>query len=316
MKNILFTTTALALSMGVTSAYAMSNAEIKLSGNSKWTYESADDGTDNEGGANDVQFKIGNSVTVSSSQASDSGLTYGTSLTIHDGGGAIDDDGMKLFIKGSFGELRTGSAGAGDSLAPSEGGLVEGESSQVGGSDTAVAGDSSISYFSPSVNGLEGAITFTDAGLESKADSTELAIKFTTGLMGNALSLQYANMSMSDDGSEGSESSSASSIGLAYELGDVNLRLAQHSHDTGDEATEVSSLGYGLSYQVNDALKLGLYARDGEIGDDATSESAASLTYTVAPGLTTNLAYTTWTDESKDAGDSGTTTSAYIKVAF
>ena len=54
-------------------------------------------------------------------------------------------------------------------------------------------------------------------------------------------------------------------------------------------------------------------------GDDTPSHTssesnaaAASVTYTVAPGLSTNLAYTSWDED--DA--SGTGVAAYIKVTF
>ena len=42
------------------------------------------------------------------------------------------------------------------------------------------------------------------------------------------------------------------------------------------------------------------------------SETAASLTYVVAPGLTANVAYT----DSEDGTTTGTATTAYLKVAF
>ena len=114
MKKILLTTTALALAFGASSAFAMGGAEITLSGSSKWTYDDADDGSEATGGKNNSSFGINNNVTVASSASSDSGLTYGTSLTLDTGGDAINEDGMKLFVSGSFGELRTGGGGAGD----------------------------------------------------------------------------------------------------------------------------------------------------------------------------------------------------------
>jgi len=57
---------------------------------------------------------------------------------------------------------------------------------------------------------------------------------------------------------------------------------------------------------------------DGEDKGDGTeaksefSEAALSLTYTIAPGLTTNLAYADY----EDGGTSGSSTAAYIKVSF
>ena len=138
MKKLLLTTTVLAMGMGVSGAYAMTGAEISLSGSSKWSYNAVDDG-ENTGGGNDSSFSISNSVTVASSNTSDSGLTYGTSLTLDTSGGPVNDDGMKLFVKGPFGEIRSGTGTAGDSYGIDADGFVEGEKSTVGGSSVAKA---------------------------------------------------------------------------------------------------------------------------------------------------------------------------------
>ena len=61
-------------------------------------------------------------------------------------------------------------------------GFVEGEKSTVGGSSVGKGSDISISYFTPSISGIEAAISYTDAGDESKADSSEFGLKFTTAI--------------------------------------------------------------------------------------------------------------------------------------
>ena len=52
MKKLLLSTSVLALSLGMSSAYAMGGAEISISGSSKWTYtsKSVDDKTDGKNG--------------------------------------------------------------------------------------------------------------------------------------------------------------------------------------------------------------------------------------------------------------------------
>lgn len=326
MKKVLTASTALVCAMGISgTAFAMGNAEISLSGNSKWTYHSWSDDADNGGGNNDNEFKITNSVTVDSSATSDSGLNYGTSLTLQTGGGAVNDDGMKLFIKGGFGEIRTGSGGAGDSINADATGAVEGEERQGDisrGDEVAMAGDSSISYFTPQVNGLSGGLTYSNAGSESNADSTEIAVKFKTALGGNDLSATYtqANRAASDADDAGEKS--ASSYGLTYSLGSLNLRVAVNSSQTdngtsGLQLNKVSTLGFGANVDLGGGSKLGLYTVSGEDKGDGSSETevsetALSYTYTVAPGLTTNLAYTSW----EEGNASGSNVAAYIKVAF
>ena len=94
-------------------------------------------------------------------------------------------------------------------------------------------------------------------------------------------------------------------------LGDLTLRAASNkSEPDGGVETEVIDLG--LSYQLNSDVVVGLYNRNGEKGDTDLAETAISMTYTVAPGLSTNVAYTT----SEEGDDDSSATTAYIKVAF
>ena len=325
MKKLLFVTSALAMSFGVSGALAMGGAEISVSGNSKWTYKDiSTQNTDN--GTNATSFGIGNTVTFASEAVSDSGLTYGTSLSILDDGSTLSDDGMKLYIKGSFGEIRTGTASAGDTFGADATGAVEGEESPVSAGDfVGKSADNSLTYYTPTVQDFEAALTITDAGNDSDADSSEFGISFTTLIGKEELILQYAMADVSKNGKEGSDAKGATdaqSVGLKYSFGDINLTLA-HNESTTDDAdgakeADVTSFGFGLTYPISDDLKLGLHSVDGEDKGDGTeaksefSEAALSLTYTIAPGLTTNLAYADY----EDGGTSGSSTAAYIKVSF
>ena len=310
MKKLLLTTTVLAMGMGVSGAYAMTGAEISLSGSSKWSYNAVDDG-ENTGGGNDSSFSISNSVTVASSNTSDSGLTYGTSLTLDTSGGPVNDDGMKLFVKGPFGEIRSGTGTAGDSYGIDADGFVEGEKSTVGGSSVGKGSDSSISYFTPSISGIEAAISYTDAGDESKADSSEFGLKFTTAIGVGDLTFQFAQANTSDNGTDANSGGKDTSFGVNLALGDLTLRAASNkSEPDGEDEKDV--IDFGLSYKLNSDVVVGLYNRDGEEGDTELAETGISMTYTIAPGLSTNVAYTT----SEKGDDDSSATTAYIKVAF
>lgn len=242
---------------------------------------------------------------------------------------------MKQFIKGGFGEIRSGSAGAGDSYGIDVDGLVDGEVKEAGGSNAAKAGDSSISYYTPSISGIEAALIYTDAGDATKADTSEIGLKFSTSVGGNSLGLQFAQANTSGDGkSSGTDSTKNTAYGASFGIGGVEVRVAAYNSEgladefTAEGSTEPTrftynseSIEYGASYQLNDSVKLGLYIRDGETDDHSVagtyssgefSETAASLTYTVATGLTTNLAYT----DSEHGDDDSSATTAYIKVAF
>ena len=321
MKKLLLSTSVLALSFGMSSAYAMGGAEISVSGNSKWTYTSKSE-ADKTDGKNGTSFGIGNTVTFDSSLSSDSGLSYGTSLSLTTSGGAVNDDGMKLFVSGDFGEIRTGTGSAGDTFGIDVKGAVDGESGLGNVGDfVGKSADNSISYYTRPINSFKGGLTFTDAGADSEADSSEFGLSFTTDIAGNALTLKYAMVDVSGNGKSGDDatgSSDSSSYGLSYAVSDFTFTLAVNEQTVetvaGANESDVSHIGFGLKFGVSDDLTLGVYSVNGEDKTDNTdfSESAASLTYVVAPGLSTNLAYT----DSEDDGTSSSATTAYIKVAF
>lgn len=320
MNKLLIATTAFVSTFGLSSAYAMGGAEITISGSSKWTYEQLDN-DNSSAGQNNSQFKINNNFSVASEAHSDSGLTYGTSVTVDTGGGAFADDGMKLYVKGAFGELRTGSGHAGDSINMDVTASVEGESTNLAGKyrgDSVTGGsDSAITYFTPSINNFSAAVSAVDAGRESKADATIVGLKFSLPVGGSDLAVSYTQKNTSAHGDAvGAGSATATSYGASYSIGNLGLKVAANTNETEDGAgvtdEDSSNLGFGITYKVSDGFNLGLYSVDGEDGDNEGSEVAASVTYTVAPGLSTNLAYTSWDED--DA--SGTGVAAYIKVAF
>ena len=86
----------------------------------------------------------------------------------------------------------------------------------------------------------------------------------------------------------------------------------------GEETSDASNTGFGLGYAISDSLKFGVYQVNGEdkVTDTEYNETAASLTYTIAPGLTTNLAYLTADTDTADTSTSYSSTTAYIKVSF
>ena len=194
MNKLLIATTAFVSTFGLSSAYAMGGAEITISGSSKWTYEQLDN-DNSSAGQNNSQFKINNNFSVASEAHSDSGLTYGTSVTVDTGGGAFADDGMKPYVKGAFGELRTGSGDAGDSINMDVTGSVEGESTNLAGKyrgDSVTGGsDSAITHFTPSINNFSAAVSAVDAGRESKADATIVGLKFSLPVGGSDLAVSY-----------------------------------------------------------------------------------------------------------------------------
>ena len=310
MRKILLASTAL-VAMGVSAA----SADISISGSGKWTYNSVSKSTDATGVSGD-SMSTSMGITVSSSFASDNGLSYGTSHTLTDGA----NDGQKLFVIGSFGEIRAGgaSAGAAYDVDPS---VTDGESAVAtdfhGAPSTAVASDNGISYFTPSVNGFSAGVTFDDAGsgASDNDDVTEMGASYSQAVGDATVKLSYATTDVSSTTDSANDGSSRTSMGATVSMGDLSVTLAANAQEADDGSEDASGTGIGLSYVLSEGLTLKAHTVSSDDDADASvdrSETAASLTYVVAPGLTANVAYT----DSEDGTTTGTATTAYLKVAF
>ena len=313
MRKILLASTAL-VAMGVSAA----SADISISGSGKWSYSSVSKSTDATGVSGD-SMSTSMGLTVSSSFASDNGLTYGTSHSLSSGA-AGTNDGIKVFVAGSFGEIRAGgdSAGAAYDVDPS---VTDGESAVASGFHgapaTAVAGDNGISYFTPSVNGFSAGVSFEDrgAGASNNNDVTEMGASYSQAVGDATVKLSYATTDVSSTTDAANDGSSRTSMGATVTMGDLSVTLAANAQEADNGGEDASGTGIGLSYVLSEGLTLKAHTVSSDDDADASvdrSETAASLTYVVAPGLTANVAYT----DSEDGTTTGTATTAYLKVAF
>ena len=304
MRKILLASTAL-VALGVSAA----SADISISGNAKWTYTSAS----STGDASGDSFATSSEVSVASSFASDSGLTYGTNMTLEGGD-------KKLYVSGSFGEVRFGGSGAGADF-DTDAAVTDGESSTATGysgkADTASSSDNRISYFTPSVNGFSAGISFDDAGSAAGAnnDITEMGAKYTQTVGDATVTVAYASRDTASAVGGANTGSSATSLGATISMGDLSVTVAQNTSETDNGSSKGTGAGFGISYVLSEGLTLKAHTISGE--DDAVAsvdntETAASLTYVVAPGLTANIAYT----DSEAGTTTSNATTAYVKVAF
>ena len=313
MRKILLASTAL-VAMGVSAA----SADISISGSGKWSYSNVSKSTDTADVSGD-SMSTSMGLTVSSSFASDNGLTYGTSHSLSSGS-AGTNDGIKVYVSGSFGELRAGgdSAGAAYDVDPS---VTDGESAVAtafhGAPTTAKASDNGISYFTPSVNGFSAGVSYDDAGSDAtnNDDVTELGASYSQAVGDATVKISYAQRNTSSTNPGLNNGSDATSMGAVITMGDLSVTLAANSQENDAGTEDANGTGIGLSYVLSEGLTLKAHTVSSD--DDAApavdrSETAASLTYVVAPGLTANVAYT----DSEDGTTTGTATTAYLKVAF
>ena len=307
MRKILLASTAL-VALGVSAA----SADISISGSGKWSYKSISDST---AGASGDSFSTSMGITVASSFASDSGLTYGTSHSLANG----SNDGMKVYVSGSFGEFRVGGASAGAAYDV-DAAVTDGEASSPSGysgkASTGKATDNGISYFTPSVNGFSAGVSFDDAGAgaSDNDDVTEMGASYSQAVGDATVKLSYATRDTSA-ATTGGNGSSATSMGASITMGDLSVTLAANTQKTDNGSEDGSGTGIGVSYVLSEGLTLKAHTISGEDDADTSvdnTETAASLTYVVAPGLTANIAYT----DSEAGSTTSNATTAYLKVAF
>ena len=320
MRKILLASTAL-VAMGVSAA----SADISLSGSAKFTYNSWSTSATVDGatGANTTSTSLTNDLTISSSFASDNGLTYGTSHSIDESSTA---DGQSMYVKGSFGEIRFGGDGA-DAAFDTSADVADGELNKSSAAftgafdgDSAVADADGIAYFTPSINGFAAGFSTEDAGSSSKADKTGYGASYSQEVAGASVKLAYAVSETADNETDLNNGVTATSVGLTITMGDATVTIAQNTKKDDESSYDHTGTGIGISYAAMDGLTLKAHSKSADDSKDAqydSSEVAASVTYTVAPGLTANVAYTD-SSFTTDGGakTTGSATTAYLKVAF
>ena len=107
----------------------------------------------------------------------------------------------------------------------------------------------------------------------------------------------------------------ATSMGATVSMGDLTVTVAQNEQEETTHQEKHLALVLVCHTFFSEGLTLKAHNRTSDDDADASvdnSETAASLTYTVAPGLTANIAYT----DSEAGTVTGTATTAYLKVAF
>ena len=305
MRKVFLASTALVALTSVASA-----ADITLSGDSVFNYTSISDSTAYGAGKDGNAMAIDGNLSVSSTATSDSGLTYTTAYD-------VDGDSADLSISGDFGTVKIdgGSDGLGASGEMS-GDVAADETTGITtipfDGDSAVAGGF-LSYSSPSIGGANVYLGYTDAGAGNDNATTVYSIKYATEAAGASVTVGYA--ASSADTAE----TDLTSMGVKISSGDLALTAALNTKKIGSSA-DYSGTSVGLTYAVSDAMAIQMHQKNAENDKDTDydySESAVSATYTIAPGLTSAITYTSY-ELTNNAGtkQDGSATNVELKVAF
>jgi len=264
MRKVLLATTAL-VAMSITGAHA----DITISGNLETNYNN--DGTSSSMGQD------GN-ITLKASSTSDSGLSALVVANMGIQGRAMDMEDSYMELSGDFGAIRMGNTDmAGDvkdgvlgrnsdvysfgvnSVFPT--GATDHTDTQIMDNDS----DTSISYYSPSISGLQ---VYGGAVIDKEQ------------VMGINYSFSGFNL-MYQNGSKAGLDENV--IGVGFSMAGVSINMGKKREKTVSTVTNSSDLN--LKYSVSDALTVSYLIQKGKQGATKHSKTGLEAEYIIAPGV-------------------------------
>ena len=363
MRKILLTSTAL-IALGSVSAVA---ADISISGNMRFRYNTWSDDNATVAGENNNSMTNIMQLWVKSSAQLDNGLSIGTNTRIRRGGNIdrnwidIDGDFGKIDLgqqwsvnySASMHENWEGTVAGGVYMGGSTNGEAvaarDGVTAALSSTGVAVAarakaaatglaamnttgfiGGSTankINYHMPSIGGLNFAIGLADAGADSEANETAMAVSYTMPIGGGNLKALYASID-TDAASSTAAESAGKEIGLQYSGSFGRVYALQQNTTTttaaGAKTNDQEGTTFGATYNLNDATKLVYYRQemdqDGttDTGDNFSSDTIG-VRYDIAGGLRFGLIHSNY--DFTDAGaaassENGSATRMEVRVNF
>ena len=299
MRKILLASTAL-VAFGTVAANA---ADVSITGSTDWHYINYDN-TSNSGAQNGTLVDMDTDVDITFSTTTDSGLSLTMGFGLEEGG----TDDQHLDIAGDFGTLRLSNlkdgladAAMDESVADNYSSLAPGLGMH--GGDLAT---NTIMYTLPSMSGLTLKVHHQDGGVASKGDNTAFLAEYSADISGGSVKAQYISSATDDAGDGTTTGTDSSSMGLRFTVSDVQVTASQHTKSINTSAYDYSNDVLDVKYTGIEGVSISAFTLSG--GDDKNTsydfnQSAASITYTIASGLTASVSMT----------DSEVTTSAGVK---
>jgi len=303
MRKVLLATTAL-VAMSVTGAHA----DISIS----MTAETGFITSDKDG---DSAWMDGN-LTVTGSMTSDNGLTFTAVKNMafqndtpgsYAGDDKITEDAY-IEVSGDFGGFRIGQTDmAGDRMDGVLGknkdvytiGATSTSSTHYGTDLTDFIQDTSISYVSPSMNGL------TVYGGAVPNGQSQMGVNFSLG--GMALMIQQQSGATT---SAGAAIGDEVSVGAGFSVAGIGINVGKKQED--NNGTKIDSSDLNLAYSLNDSTKMSVLMQEGKSSSAKHTSTGVEIAYTIAPGATAYIGY-----ESTDkAGDKDSGMGAVLSVSF
>ena len=341
MKKELLIASALVSTLGVASAAQAVTASYAGSMKVGAEFESADVSGDSNTVKDQSNFNI------SLSETTDNGTTISTSFQIVDEGtvDADDDNAIKLTFKdGSALELLNAGNAAGTHAVsiPGAGGEqgVGGTTTNAAPGDVDFAAGSTalgVEWHSASnflVDGLKLSASYSTDNAAAKAaaarteNSFGLGVTYVTTAADSTITVGggFANATIANTGTQASSDKSGFNVGISAVTGKLTVGVGYGDGDTFVNSTtngtnqeiDGSVTKAGIKFAANDSITLALgitsgEAKDGAFGtpgttDDSKDSTSASVTYTVASGVSAVIGYTSvdTNNEGSSTTDGGT----------
>ena len=334
MRKILLASTALVAVAGISAA----NAEISLSGNTAWGYNSwSDDASDAATtGANNNKFLSDTDLGASWSTTTDAGLSVSASYD-------IDADETSASIGGDWGTISWSDGadaqevGQGDGLAVTV--VTTGTTTADYAGEEGIGGGS-IAY-SNSISGIDFGAGMTNGGASSLADETSFGVGYSAEVGGGAtVTVGYAvGTTTADNTSATTTKAKENSLNGTVTVGDITLGFARNTKkvemNNPDNSTDYRSYedynsnNLSISYAVSPSLSVSAesVAAKGDQGNSTGSGMATDykydrtsygLDYTIASGVALTASYSDYTQAGTNTGSavSGSSTMVRVKVSF
>jgi hypothetical protein len=302
MRKIFLASTAL-VAFGTVAANA---ADVSINGTTDWHYITYDNDS-NTGAVNGSYVDYDADLDFKFTTTTDSGLA----LTMGVGVSESATDDTYLNIAGDFGAIRL--IGDGEGLA--DGAMDESVADNTSslspglGMHGADLNANTVMYTLPAMNGVVVKAHFQDAGTTSKGDNTAFAVEYTADIAEGSVKAQYISSTTDDTGAAGNQSGTDSdSMGLRLVMNDVQVTASQHSKSDNGNTYNYKNNVIDVKYSGIENIAVSAFSLSGD--DDLNNtydfnQVAASVTYTIATGLTASVSMT----DSEVTDSAGTITS-------
>ena len=342
MRKLLLSTTAIIAAGAISTSAAF--ADVSITGDMEWTYESFDRGSAILGtGASNDDFSSDTNVKMTFSNKTDTGLEIGMILDLEiigdDAASGVAADEQYMYIKGGFGEIQLGmNDGAGDQLTRTASDLIGPDANSDNGGDylgttgsaaavakllyaqtvdgTRLADDNAdliadindknnITYLLPKMGGLSLGVSYMDAGDSAAANGDMTVFGAKYDFESGAVKGSiHYGNSNTAGASAGDSSLNSDSLALDVSSGPFRVVVAKATSDMTSAVT-TEVTDYGIQYNLGNGITLAAVGT--QVSENLGGESSDITTVSVAYNVASGLdAYLTYSDYDYENGTSAT----------